>query len=217
LRESSLCAQLETALHDALHRTGASVYFLTRDEVQGALTKRGFLSIDAYDGEVLRLIASDLHADLLVTENLMWNPQIVGLSAEIIDVPKLKSVGKYAGQLEIPVASSDEPLVIKDEESGASLIVFGNKIIKFPSCDSCPDPLHSVGMLKANYEGAVRLMATVTASGMAEQIVVVSRVNPDVAQSAIETARQWHFHPAIGIDGQPFPARMPIEVSYRHP
>jgi hypothetical protein len=82
LRESALCLQVEAALHEPLQRTGNDAYFLTRDELAGALTKRGFLGIDAYDGEVLRLIASDLHADLLLTEDLLWNPQITGLATK---------------------------------------------------------------------------------------------------------------------------------------
>jgi TonB family protein len=215
LRESTLCLQLEAALHDALQRTGINAYFLTRDELVGALRNRGFLGIDAYDGEVLRLIASDLHADLLLTEDLLWNPQITGLATELIDVVDGKLIGRYKAQFASPDSSSDEPVLVKDEQSGASLVVFpfskGKYVIKIPTCDSCPGPS------KVTYQGVVRLMGTVTAEGKAEQMIVVSKIDAALKDSAIKTVQRWRFHPGIGENGRPFPVRMPIEVTFYHP
>ena len=215
LRESALCLQVEAALHEALQRTGNDAYFLTRDELAGALTKRGFLGIDAYDGEVLRLIASDLHADLLLTEDLLWNPQITGLATELIDVADGKLIGRYKAQFASPDSSSDEPVLVKDEQTGASLVVFpfskGKYVIKTPTCDSCPGPS------KVTYQGVVRLVGTVTAEGKAEQLVVVSKVDAALKESVIRTVQRWRFHPGIGENGRPFAVRMPIEVTFYHP
>jgi TonB family protein len=221
LRKNALCLQLEAALHDALQRTETKTYFLTRDEVEGALAKRGFLGIDAYDGEVLRLIASDLHSDLLLTEDLLWNPQITGIATELIDVSKGKLIARYTAQFATPDSSSDEPVLVKDEQSGASLVVFpfskGKYLIQIPTSYSCPSPSNSVEIPKVTYQGVVRLVGTITAEGKAEQMIVVTRVKAAVSDSAIKTVRQWCFHPAIGENGQPFPVRMPIEVTFHHP
>jgi TonB family protein len=220
LRESSICSQLETALRNALGNVSASSQFVGRDEVSRALTQHRLMEIDAYDDEVLRWIASDLRADLLVTEDLMWNPKINGLSTELIDVIKEQSIGKYIAPLADPVSTSDEPVLVKDEKSEVSLIVFYSPTsgIKVPTCDSCPAPsfsAYSDELRRTKYQSVVRLRATVTAEGAAKEIAVIGALNPLLAQSAIDTVRQWHFHPAIGADGKPFPTRRPVEVTFR--
>jgi len=220
LRQNSICSQLETALQTALAKIGASPQFFSRDEVNRALAKRQLMEIDAYDGLVLRWIASDLRADLLVTEDLMWNPQINGLSTELIDVAKEQSIGKYTAPLVDPVSTSDVPLLVKDEKSGVSLIVFypPTSGIKVPTCDSCPAPsfsAYSDELRRTRFQSVVRLRATVTAEGAAKQIAVIGSLNPLLAESALDTVRQWHFHPAIGADGKPFPARSSVEVTFR--
>ena len=220
LRERSICAQLETALQNALGNVAASPKFIGRAEVSRALTAHRLMEIDAYDDEVLRWIASDLRADLLVTEDLMWNPQINGLSTELIDVAKEQSIGKYTAPLVDPVSTSDEPVLVKDEKSGVSLIVFypPTSGIKVPTCDSCPAPsfsAYSDELRRTRFQSVVRLRATVTAEGTAKQIAVIGALNPLIAESALDTVRQWHFHPAIGADGMPFPTRRSVEVSFR--
>ena len=220
LRESSICSKLETALHNALGTVAASSQFISHDEVSRALTKHRLMEFDAYDDQVLRWIASDLRADLLVTEDLMWSPQINGVSTELIDVAKEQSIGKYTAPLTDPVSTSDEPVFVKDGKSGVSLIVFYSPTsgIKVPTCDSCPAPsfsAHSVEESRMKLQSVVRLRATVTAEGAAKQIAVIGGVNPLLAESAIDTVRQWHFHPAIGVDGKPFPTRRSVEVSFR--
>ena len=219
LRDSLLCEQLDTALRDDLGSVGADPQFVTREEVKSALMKRGFMSIDAYNGEVLRLIASDLQADLLVIENMLWNPQIIGLSSEVIEIAKERSVGKFTEKFHTPFSPNDEPVLVKDEQTGVSLIVFPfskrNYVIKVPTCNSCPAPLYSVEMLKAKYQGVVRLQATITEQGLPDQIGVVEAPNPVIAKSAIATAQRWHFNPAVGADGKSFAARMPIEVTFQ--
>lgn len=217
LREKSICLQLEMALRSSLGNTGVEPQFVARDEVNDALARKGLMGIDGYDREVLRWIASDVGADLLVTENMLWNPKITGLSTELIDVAKGSSIGKYTGLFENPISASDDSVLVKDSESGVPLIVFYSRAsgIKVPTCRSCPDPLYSVELLKAKYQGTVRLQVTITAEGIADQIAVVGTLDPAVAQSAIRTVSQWHFNPAIGTDGQPFPTRRPVEVAFR--
>jgi TonB family protein len=70
-------------------------------------------------------------------------------------------------------------------------------------------------MLKTKYEGVVRLRATITEEGLADQIIVIGAPNPAFADSAIATAQGWHFNPAIGADGKPLSVRMPVDVTFR--
>jgi ABC-type amino acid transport substrate-binding protein len=219
LRESSICSQLETALHTALATIGASPQFLSRDEVNRVLAKRRLMEIDAYDGAVLRWIASDLRADLLITEDLLWNPAINGVSTEFIDVAKDQSLGGYRVPI-VSVSASDEPVLVKDEKSGVSLIIFysATSSIKVPTCSSCPAPsftAQSDALLRERFRGVVPLRVTVTPEGVAKQITPIGALNPLLAQKAIDTVSEWHFHPAIGADGKPFPARSSVEVTFR--
>lgn len=219
LRETSICSQLETALHTALAKIGSSPQFFTRDEVNRELAKRRLMEIDAYDGAVLRWIASDLRADLLVTEDLSWNPAINGISTETIDVAKDQSLGGYRAQI-VSVSVSDQPMVVKDDKSGVSLIVFypATSSIKVPSCSSCPAPsftAQSEALLRERFRGVVPLRVTVTAEGVPKQITPIGELNSLLAQKAIDTVREWHFHPAIGADGKPFAVRSSVEVTFR--
>ena len=217
LRQNSICSQLETALQTALAKIGASPQFFSRDEVNRALAKRQLMEIDAYDGLVLRWIASDLRADLLVTEDLLWNPAINGVSTEIIDVAKDQSLGGYRVQI-VSVSASDEPVLVKDEKSEVSLIVYATSSIKIPTCSSCPAPsltAQSDALLKERFRGVVPLRVTVTTEGIAKQITPIGALSTLLAQKAIDTVREWHFHPAIGADGKPFPARSSVEVTFR--
>ena len=218
LRETSICSQLETALHTALAKIVSSPQFFSRDEVNGALAKRRLMEIDAYDGAVLRWIASDLRADLLVTEDLLWNPGI-DVSTELIDVAKDQSLGGYRVQI-VSVSASDQPVVVKDEKSGVSLIVFysATSSIKVPTCSSCPAPsftAQSDALPRERFRGVVPLRVTVTPEGVAKQITPIGALDPLLAQKAIDTVREWHFHPAIGADGKPFPVRSSVEVTFR--
>ena len=217
LRQNSICSQLETALQTALAKIGASPQFFSRDEVNRALAKRRLMEIDAYDGLVLRWIASDLRADLLVTEDLLWNPAINGVSTEIIDVGKDQSLGGYRVQI-VSVSASDEPVLVKDEKSDVSLIVYATSSIKVPTCSSCPAPsltAQSEALLKESFRGVVPLRVTVTTEGIPKQITPIGALSTLLAQKAIDTVREWHFHPAIGADGKPFPARSSVEVTFR--
>ena len=217
LRQNSICSQLETALQTALAKIGASPQFFSRDEVNRALAKRRLMEIDAYDGLVLRWIASDLRADLLVTEDLLWNPAINGVSTEIIDVAKDQSLGGYRVQI-VSVSASDEPVLVKDEKSDVSLIVYATSSIKVPTCSSCPAPsltAQSEALLKESFRGVVPLRVTVTTEGIPKQITPIGALSTLLAQKAIDTVREWHFHPAIGADGKPFPARSSVEVTFR--
>jgi hypothetical protein len=217
LRETSICSQLETALNTALAKISPQLF--SRDEVNRALAKRRLMEIDAYDGTVLRWIASDLRADLLVTEDLLWNPGINGISTEIIDVAKEQSLGGYRVQF-VSVSASDQPVVVKDDKSGVSLIVFysASSSIKVPTCSSCPAPsltAQSDALLRERFRGVIPLRVTVTPEGVAKQIIPIGTLNPLLTQKAIDTVREWHFHPAIGADGKPFAARSSVEVTFR--
>lgn len=89
-----------------------------------------------------------------------------------------------------------------------------NGILVYPTCLRCPDPSLTPKERLNQFEGVVVLRATVTEGGKAEQIEVVRGFDSDLANRALIAVRRWRFTPAIGKDGKPRAARVPIVVTF---
>ncbi len=89
----------------------------------------------------------------------------------------------------------------------------GNVLVN-PTCVRCPDPPLTRSERLRDLEGVVLLQATVTARGRAEQIEVVKGLESGLANRALAAVRRWRFRPAIGKDGKPTAARIPILVIF---
>jgi TonB family protein len=63
----------------------------------------------------------------------------------------------------------------------------------------------------------VLLQVTITEQGAVDQVGVIDGLAGGLTDQALEAVRSWHFKPAIGKDGKPFAARMPLEVTFRLP
>ena len=141
--------------------------------------------------------------------------------SEVYDAVQGKKLEQFRTKLARPLPDpSGEPLVFKDLESRASLIIFWGKQVRppfvvNPACDKCPEAAYTPEARAQGIQGRVVLLATVTEQGTADQIGVIDGLAYGLTEQALEAARSWHFKPAIGKDGKPFAARMPIEVMFR--
>jgi TonB family protein len=63
--------------------------------------------------------------------------------------------------------------------------------------------------------GVIAFFVTITVQGTAEQISLIKSFDANLTSNAVQTVRGWRFQPAIGPDGKPFAARVPLEVTYR--
>ncbi len=215
------CILFEASLRSNLEKAIPGVHFVKRESVIKILEGRGFLAFDAYISEVLKAVAMQAGADILVTDALQWQSDGYELNSEVFDAVRGKKLDEFRAKIARPVPDSGgEPLVFKDPESGVSAIVPRSKQSRHPgaenpACDRCPDPSYTPEALADRIQGRVLVMATVTEQGMVEDIGVIDGLADGLTDQALEAVRSWRFKPAMGKDGKPFATRMPLEVSFR--
>lgn len=83
-----------------------------------------------------------------------------------------------------------------------------------PACVHCPAPDYSDAARTAKYQGTVLLSVVVTAEGQVTSIYVLKGAPFGVTAKAIEAVRQWRLQPALK-DGNPVPARVALEMTFR--
>jgi TonB family protein len=216
-----VCTAFEASLHSTLEKRVPGVHFVKRENVINILVGRGFIALDAYIPDVLNAVATSAGADILVTDTLEWQSDGYELASEIYDAVQGKKLEQSRVKIAHPVTDSGgEPLVFKDAESGASVIIFRGKqprlpLVEYPQCDSCPNPSYTPEARAHRIQGRVLMLATVSEQGIADHLGIIDGLEDGLTDQALEAVRSWHFKPAIGKDGRPFATRMPIEVTFR--
>jgi TonB family protein len=216
-----VCTVFEASLHSTLEKRVPGVHFVKRENVINILVGRGFIALDAYIPDVLNAVATSAGADILVTDTLEWQSDGYELASEIYDAVQGKKLEQSRVKIAHPVTDSGgEPLVFKDAESGASVIIFRGKqprpsLVEYPQCDSCPNPSYTPEARAHRIQGRVLMLATVSEQGIADHLGIIDGLEDGLTDQALEAVRSWHFKPAIGKDGKPFATRMPIEVTFR--
>jgi TonB family protein len=219
--EDEICALFDVALRAELAKSIPGVSFVKRESIDNILKGRGFLAIDAYFPEVLKAVAKQAGADILVTSTLKWHPDGDELISEVSDEARGKKLDQFRVKLSRSPADSDEgPLVFKDPESGTSLIISkGSQSafsrIEYPKCLRCPDPSYTPEARTSQIQGRVFLMLTVTEKGEAINIGVVDGLDGGLTGQAVEAVRTWQFKPAKDKEGEPISLRVPVEVIFR--
>jgi TonB family protein len=87
--------------------------------------------------------------------------------------------------------------------------------VRSPECAYCPRPEYSDQARLAKYQGSVLLNVVVLANGKAGRIEILKGVGMGLDEKAMEAVRTWQFKPAIGRDGKPIAAVVPIEVVFQ--
>lgn len=216
-----VCTMFETSLRADLEKMIPGVRFIKRESIINILEGRGFLALDAYMPDVLKAVTKSAGADILVTDALLWQSDGYELTSEVYDAVQAKKLELFRTKVARAMTDSGgEPLVFKDPESGASIIIFRGKqprtpVVTYPACDKCPDPSYTPEARADRLHGRVLLLATVTEQGVADHIGILDGLGDGLTEQALEAVRSWHFKPAIGKDGKPFATRMPVEVTFR--
>jgi len=219
--DDEVCAMFETSVRADLEKMIPGARFIKRESVINILEGRGFLALDAAMPDVLKAVATSAGADILVTDTLLWQSDGYELTSEVYDAVQAKKLEQLRAKIASPVPDSGgEPLVFKDPESGASIIIFRGKqtsppVVEYPACLRCPDPAYTTEARADRIHGRVLLMATVTEQGLPDHIGVIEGLADGLTEQALEAVGNWRFKPAIGKDGKPFATRMPIEVTFR--
>jgi len=198
-----------------LQQAVPQVRIIGREDAVARLKQNGFLAIDAYDRFALRLVALSTNAEVVVTEDLLWEKDGYRLRIDIHDTKTDARLLPFHS-LEIKVPRSipdapDNPMLVTDPDTNVSVIVFKGPLPKgfvYPGCQKCPDP-RSIGT-----RGTVQVIGTITAQGKVENVSVVSSPSPAFTKAALDTLQGWSFRPAVGTDGKAFATRSPIEVTF---
>lgn len=222
LLDQQICAAFEAGVRARLENMLPSAQFVEREEVIATVKKLGFLGLDAYANGVLDKTASETGADVLITETLKWRTDAYGLAAEAFDVKK-KDESLIQLELEVQRSASesdDASVVIKDPDSGLSLIVMksgrvATPIFKAAQCTYCPEPQYSEAARKARIQGTLQLVLTVTEEGLPQDVRVAEGLEPSLDANAVLAVQRWKFSPAIGFDGKPLAVRTHFEMTFR--
>jgi TonB family protein len=219
--DEEICDSFATAFRVELARMIPGISFIKRESILNILEGRGFLALDAYFPGVLKAVARQAGADVLVTTALKWHPDGDELISEVSDEVKGKKLDQYRVKLSrSPADSDEEPLVFKDPGSGTSLIISkgshsASSPIEYVKCLRCPDPSYTPEARASQIQGTVLLMLTVTEKGEATSIGVVDGLDGGLTGQAVEAVRAWQFKPAKGKEGEPISLRVPVEVIFR--
>ena len=106
-----------------------------------------------------------------MTDSLQWQSDGYELTSEVYDAVQAKKLEQFRAMIPRPVPDSGgEPLVFKDPESGASIIIFRGKqpsppVVEYPACLKCPDPSYTPEARADRIRGRVLLLVTVTEQG----------------------------------------------------
>jgi TonB family protein len=221
LLDTQLCKTLESNLRVALTKAIPDIEFVDREKVVQELKKKEYLSIDAYDETLVRDLASETGAEIIAIQNLLWQAHAYELTSKIVKVSGNKEIGAFKVKIvRSAQGDDDKPILVKDEESGVTLIVTRgdpshSHPLYFPACMKCPDPEYPEIARRKRLQGVIAFAVTITVQGTAEQISLIKSFDASLISNAIQTIRGWRFRPAIGPDGNPFAARVPLEVTYR--
>lgn len=221
--EMEICTEFEASLRADLAKNVSGARFINRQSVINILEGRGFLAFDAFVPEVLKDVAAQAGADILVTDTLQWERDGYDLTGEVYDAAKHKKLDEFRAKIPRSVPDSGgEPLVFKDPESGLSVLIPRGKpsrspIVQHLVCEKCPDPTYTPEAQAQRIQGRVLLLATVGENGIADHIGVVDGLDGGLTEQAVEAVQRWQFKPPTGPDGKPFATRVPIDVTFRLP
>ena len=219
--DPGVCALFEVSIRADLEKIIPGVRFIKRESVINILEGRGFIALDAYFPDVLKAVATSAGADILVTDSLQWQSDGYELASEVYDAVQGKKLEQFRAMIPRPAPDSGgDPIVFKDPESGASLIIPRGKhprtpLVEYPACEKCPEAQYTPEARANRIQGRVLLFLTVTEQGTVQQIGVIDGLGDGLTDQALEAVQNWHFKPAIGKDGKPFATRMPVEVTFR--
>jgi TonB family protein len=215
------CESLDSRLRAGLAKLIPGIQFISNDDVAQELKEHGFLSIDVYDEFLLRAVASDTGAEIVVIYNLVGGAHGYELSSKIVNVSGDKEIGTFKAKIAQSSADTDDkPVLVKDAGSEVSLVVSRehtghSRQLYYPSCMKCPEPEYTDEARRKGLEGVIVFLVTISDQGVAEQISLVKTFDASLTASAVQTIHGWRLKPAIGADGKPFAARVPVQVTYR--
>jgi TonB family protein len=129
--------------------------------------------------------------------------------------------GLYTAPTNVPV-----PPIVKitaasnDGTSATATVNLAERVFRVgpgvtpPRVIHSPDPEYSQEARNARYQGTCVLRMVVGSDGRPRDIKIVSAVGHGLDEKAVESVRQWRFHPATR-NGEPVATQISVEVTFR--
>ena len=219
-----LCAEFDAVLRANLEKLIPDAKFIQREDAVKHLPDHGFLGVDAYMG-ALDDVASDAGAEVVIGEDFQRKREGCNLRTTVADAKHLYALGDFSTGISCSAVLTKITLsLLKDPMCRVSMIVPlpqssdvppGAFPIRHPTCVSCPDPHYTGDAKEKRIQGSVRILITVTEQGTVENAKVVGGVEVGLELASLRAVNGWRLTPAVDSDGKPFPARVPVEVTFR--
>src|SRR5262249_52739586 len=152
-----------------------TVEFTSVEEAVHHLNESGFLNVDAYLG-ALEIVSSQAGAEVVLSESFE-QPKLgqCELHTRVIDSSRNSEMPENHLAIPCPVPSLGDKLTELTDPTGTMLIISDNKSTTSaqphsPQCDKCPAPPYSETDRKRGAHGVVRILATITPEGRADNI-----------------------------------------------
>lgn len=84
-----------------------------------------------------------------------------------------------------------------------------------PTCIYCPNPSYSDEARLDKISGSVIVRVVVSATGRAENAVVMRGLGHGLDERAVEAVESWEFKPAVNREGVAVPVAVPIQVTFK--
>ena len=217
--DDAACAALTEAVTRELSGKLPDAVFISPETLTGQLKQHGFIALDAHNAAIVRLLAAQTGAQMLITENAFLQGDGLNLQAVVFDAQQGVALQTLVGRVPRSPQTKRAPLIYVDPESGVGVLVLGpqagSSSLKLPTCSSCPQPAYTPEARANKIQGAVTLLTTVDAQGRTSDIAVLQSLEKSLDDAALKAAAGWRFNPAIGPDGMPFAIRQAVQVTFK--
>jgi TonB family protein len=84
-----------------------------------------------------------------------------------------------------------------------------------PNCRSCFNPDFTEAAAQRGVQGTIVMSAVITPVGRASNVSILTKLDRELDQRALDAVRSWRFSPSLNVDGKPVYVLTTIEVSFR--
>ncbi|MBI3645182.1 MAG: TonB family protein [Acidobacteriales bacterium] len=225
---SPLGVQLASEFADALHRASPGLEFVSREEFNRVRREGLWTEDDAREFSVLRSLALELDARLLITGWYERRKESLQLTVQAFDFRKDRRVAEVSVTLPLTEERArldEQPFGLRrcekdptppklSTEVPTAVFQPGKDGVGVPECVRCPGPTFTLEARAAKYVGRVVLKIIVTPEGRTANIRVEKGAKYGLTEAAVDAVKRWRFKPAL-LNGKPVPVETMIEVTFR--
>jgi TonB family protein len=172
-------------------------------------------SEDFREGSAAWFLARSVGAEIVITGTFQEHSDRVTLNLHVWDNPSGHNnmpgerLGDFSVRLSITAEQKAQVgrAIPLDPPNGFRLTA-GKRSATFaaiPTCISCMPPM-DLG------KNEVNLLLTISAEGRVIDVKLISASNQKIGDKAVNSAKQWRFHPAHGPDGKPIEIQIPFII-----